>query len=116
MSESMLEMRLNQLGTQEAYDLMENKVITPLKQMDTDLMTPQRDALDGLGKETKVEDAIGREDQIIAKMQEILKQMSQWDSFVDVLNQLNEIIRMQESVKVGTEGLKSKQVEGVFDK
>ena len=56
------------------------------------------------------------EDQIIAKMQDILKQMSQWDSFVDVLNQLNEIIRMQESVKVGTEGLKSKQADDVFDK
>ena len=49
-------------------------------------------------------------------MNQILKQMSQWDSFVDVLNQLNEIIRMQEGVKVGTDSLKSKQTEGIFDK
>jgi hypothetical protein len=29
-------------------------------------------------------------------MQQILKQMSQWDSFVDVLNQLNAIIKVQQ--------------------
>jgi hypothetical protein len=116
MSESMLEMRLNGLGTEDAFNLMDKNVLTPLKTMDTDLMTPQRDALDALGKDSKVEDALAREDQIIATMQQILKQMSQWDSFIDVLNQLNEIIRMQEAVKVGTEGLKTKQADDVFDK
>ena len=57
-----------------------------------------------------------RQDQIVAQMNQILKQMSQWDSFVDVLNQLNEIIRLQEGVKVGTESLKTKQTEDIFDK
>ena len=110
-------MRLNGLGTPEAYKLMKDKVLSPLKQMDTDLMIPQRDALDGLGSQSvKLEDVANRQDQIVAQMNEILKQMSQWDSFVDVLNQLNEIIRMQEGVKVGTESLKTKQNEDIFDK
>jgi hypothetical protein len=117
LAESILEMRLNGLGTVEAYDLMEKNVLAPLKQMDTELMIPQRDALDALGSQSvKLEDVTAREDQIIARMQQILKQMSQWDSFVDVLNQLNEIIRMQEGVKVGTEGLKTKQTEDIFNK
>ena len=49
-------------------------------------------------------------------MNEILKQMSQWDSFVDVINQLNEIIKLQDNVKRNTEQLKEKQTEGVFEK
>ncbi len=117
LSQSMTELRLNGLGTPEAYDLMEKNVLAPLKQMDNELMTPQRDALDALAAQNgKVEDASARQDQIIERMQQILKQMSQWDSFVDVLNQLNEIIRLQEGVKVGTDGLKTKQTEDVFDK
>ena len=64
----------------------------------------------------KLEEVSNRQDQIVTRMNQILKQMSQWDSFVDVLNQLNEIIRMQEGVKVGTESLKTKQTEGIFDK
>ena len=49
-------------------------------------------------------------------MKEILKQMAQWDSFVDVLNQLNEIIRLQEKAKSQTDDLRNKQIEGVFEK
>jgi hypothetical protein len=117
LAESIEEMRLNGLGTPEAYKMMQDKVLTPLKQMDAELMIPQRDALDGLGSQSvKLEEVSAREDQIIAKMQEILKNMSQWDSFVDVLNQLNEIIRLQEGVKVGTDALKTKQTKDVFDK
>jgi hypothetical protein len=42
--------------------------------------------------------------------------MSQWDSFVDVLNQLNEIIRVQTKVQEGTRELRKSQTEGVFDR
>ena len=80
-------------------------------------MSPQRDALDMLAADrSKLDAAIARQDQITSKMEEILKQMAQWDSFVDVLNQLNEIIRMQERVKAGTDELKGKQTDSVFDK
>jgi uncharacterized protein YigA (DUF484 family) len=110
-------MRLNGLGTEEAYNLMDKNVLAPLKQTDTELMIPQRDALDALGSQSiKLEDVAAREDQIVSRMQQILKQMSQWDSFIDVLNQLNEIIRLQEGVKVGTDSLKQKQTEDIFNK
>ena len=48
-------------------------------------------------------------------MEQILKQMAQWDSFVDVLNQLNEIIRLQNQVQQGTNQLQKKQTEGIFE-
>jgi hypothetical protein len=49
-------------------------------------------------------------------MKDILKNMSQWDSFVDVLNQLNEVIKIQTHVKETTETLKTKQTESIFEK
>ena len=81
-------------------------------------MNPQRDALETLKLEdsSKMTEATARQDQIVARMNEILKQMSQWDSFVDVLNQLNEIIRLQEKAKGQTDDMRHKQVEGVFEK
>ena len=117
LSESITEMKNNSLGGPEAWDLMEKNVLQPLKKLNDDAMTQQKDALDSLkGDDTsKITQAITRQEQIIAKMQEILKQMSQWDSFVDVLNQLNEIIKLETNVRLSTEQMKKKQTEGVFD-
>lgn len=118
LAETITEMRLNQLGSPEAYELMDKNVLKPLAALNTDLMNPQRDALETLKPEdsSKVTEATARQDQIVARMNEILKQMSQWDSFIDVLNQLNEIIRLQERAKGQTDDIRNKQVEGVFEK
>jgi len=118
LSESVTEMRLNALGGQEAWDLMDNGIVKPLRALNEGQMTEQRDALDALAKglnAQKLAEAGTRQDQIVSKMNEILKQMSQWDSFVDVLNQLNEIIKLQDTVKKSTEKLKDKETEGVFE-
>jgi hypothetical protein len=118
LADSLTEMRLNVLGTSEAHELLQNNVLTPLKALDAELMAPQRDALDALRADDAPTLAAvqARQDQIIDRMSQILKQMSQWDSFVDVLNQLNEIIRVQNQVQQGTNQLKKSQTEGVFEK
>jgi hypothetical protein len=117
--ESLTEMQLNALGGQEAYDLMENSILRPLRALDEELMEPQRQALDKLGDATdanRVTDAANRQVQIVDKMKEILKQMAQWDSFVDVLNQLNEIIRVEQGVQKTTQQIQDKEAEGLFQK
>src|SRR5205823_4873694 len=88
LADSLTEMRLNVLSTTEAYDMMEKTVLQPLKSLDTELMNPQRDALDALraGDAGALSEVAARQDQILDRMAQILKQMSQWDSFVDVLN------------------------------
>jgi hypothetical protein len=97
---------------------MNKNIIQPLKALNDELINPQKDALDALqvSDSGAVSAVQARQDQIVAKMEEILKQMSQWDNFVDVLNQLNEIIKLQTDVKSDTDGLKKSQTEGVFDK
>jgi hypothetical protein len=117
LTQTLTEMKLNELGGPEAHELMETKVIKPMKGLD-DLMNPQRDALDALANDdqSKLADATARQDQLLEKMRDILKNMSQWDSFVDVLNQLNEVIRIQTQVHDTTETLKNKQTESIFEK
>ena len=118
LADSLLELRLNQLGTDEAYDLMQKNVLTPLQQLNDELLNPQKDALDKLSATdpaamAAVED---RQDQTFDRMNQILHQMSQWDSFVDVLNQLNEIIKLQDQAEQKTTELKKKETEGIFEK
>jgi hypothetical protein len=117
LGESMTEMKCNMLGGPEAWELMDKNVLLPLKKLNEEAMTQQKDALDALKGDSAeaVNQAVPRQEKIIATMQEILKQMSQWDSFVDVLNQLNELIKLETKVKDSTEGLKKKQTDGVFD-
>ena len=117
LTDSVTEMRLNALATEEAYTLIQKNVLTPLKSLNDDLLNPQKNAFDTLQPDdSKTLAAIeDRQDKTIAQMNEILKQMSQWDSFVDVLNQLNEIIRMQDQAQQQTNQLKQKQTEGVFE-
>jgi len=116
LSDSVTEMRLNALGGPEAYELMEKSIVEPLKKLDADYMNAQRDALDALvgGDSAALAATLTRQDNINGKMKEILKQMSQWDSFVDVLNQLNEIIKLQTGVKDSTEKLKKQEDDALF--
>ncbi|MCC7191228.1 MAG: hypothetical protein IT444_00475 [Phycisphaeraceae bacterium] len=121
MAETMTEMRLNGLGGPEAFDLMEKKILEPLRQLDAGLMTQQREALDAmLGNRDAnkisqgLTSAITRQERIVVQMRDILKQMADWDSFVDVLNQLNEVIKLQNQVKQSTDAIRQKEVEGLF--
>lgn len=118
MAETMTEMRLNGLGGPEAYEIMEKKILGPLKQLDAGLMTRQREALDGMvgSREPKgLAEAASRQVQIVVQMRDILKQMADWDSFVDVLNQLNEVIKLQNQVKQNTDDIRRKEVEELFE-
>jgi hypothetical protein len=118
LSDSVTEMRLNALATDQAYELIESKVLSPLKSLNDGLMGPQKDALDQMAStnSSASQDVRDRQDKIVGQMEAILKQMSQWDSFVDVLNQLNEIIRLQGQAQQQTDQLKKQQTEGVFTK
>jgi hypothetical protein len=118
LAESLTEMKNNQLGTDEAYQMMQSQVLNPLQALNEELLNPQKDALDGLQPtDTAALAAIeSRQDDTFARMNQILHQMSQWDSFVDVLNQLNEVIKLQDAAERKTAELKKKQNEDIFDK
>jgi hypothetical protein len=115
--DSLTELRLNVLGNPETHELIETKIVTPLKSMDQELMNPQKDALDTLFPDNAdaIAASVRRQEQIITRMEEILRQMAQWDRLIDAINQLNEIIRLENQVNQETNKLKRQQTEGVFD-
>ena len=55
------------------------------------------------------------EQAVIDQMQKILAQMSQWESFVDVVNQLRQIIKSQNEVLETTEKALKERIKGLFD-
>ena len=122
LTESLTEIKLNALGSPESHALMEQTVLAPPKALHDELVSPQTPALDTLFASGETADAaaiktaVDREDLIVTRMKTILKQMAQWDSFVDVLNQLDEIIKLETQVKEQAQKLKKKDDQSIFDK
>ena len=53
--------------------------------------------------------------EVVTRMKTILEQMSQWESFVDVVNQVAEVIKMQQKVLKATENARESRTKEVFD-
>ena len=54
-------------------------------------------------------------DEVVTTMRAILDQMSQWESFVDVVNQVAEVIRMEQGVLKATEKARESRTQEIFD-
>ncbi len=115
--DSATEMRLNRLGGAETHEIINRTVIAPLERLHDDLLTRQRQGLEAVkqpGADTQ-EQLASREHEIVETMSKILKSMSQWDSFIDVVNQLTEVINLENLVRNKTEDFKKKQFDSIFD-
>ena len=114
---SLTEMRLNKLGGEESWRLIETSVTKPLAKLQEQDMERQKQALETLVSSAPepLESIIERQQTINDALKKILENMSQWDSFIDIINQVNSIIKIQEAARRMTEDLKAKQVESIFD-
>lgn len=114
---SVEEMKLNQLGGEETYQLITQTVLKPLENLHDREMELQQQSLETLRGDTPepLEQIHTRQDEILKTMDQILNNMAQWDSFIDVVNQLNAVIKLEQLVKEKTEELKKKQVNSIFD-
>jgi hypothetical protein len=120
LDESLTEMTLNELGGSQAIELLQTRVITPMRQLHAEEMSGMRRLLDrmAVGKPSLDEhlpQAQELQKQIVTAMERILEQMSQWESFVDVVNQLREIIKLQNAVLDSTEEVRKQQTKKLFD-
>jgi len=114
---SVEEMKLNQLGGEETYQLISQTVLKPLQNLHDREMEQQRQSFETLRSNTPdpMEQITSRQGKILDSLDQILKNMAQWDSFIDVVNQLNAVIKLEQLVKEKTEELKKKQVDSIFD-
>jgi hypothetical protein len=119
-AETLQEMKLNQVGSPKAHRLLQEGVIDPIRALNTGPITELRgmlQSLSGSGPKTDVdpESARSLHARLVAAMKTILDQMSQWESFVDVVNQVAEVIKMQHNVLDATEKARESRTQGVFD-
>jgi len=114
------EMTLNDLGNPAARENLQSTVITPLGKLHDDLLAKLRASVDGVAPggaidPRKREEAQALADQSVEVMQSILAQMSLWESFVDVINQLKRINDLQKGVLKATEEIDKDRTEQLFD-
>ena len=118
---SLEEMKLNELGTIQTRELLATSIIAPMRELHGKQLTAMRRELDRLATARTIEpaskqEALKLQRGVIETMQRILERMSQWESFVDVVNQLRQIRKLQDFVLKSTEQTQKDRTEDVFDK
>lgn len=114
------EMTLNDLASGQARDNLQSGIITPLRTLHNDLLARLRTAIDGLAPERAISTdrrlaALALSDQSVEAMQTILGQMALWESFIDVVNQLKQIINRQGDLLKSTEEIDKERTDKLFD-
>ena len=119
-ADTLQEMKLNQVGSPKSQRLLQDGVIEPMRALTAGPMNELRvamQALTGTGSSpvANLEAARRLHGQVVTKMKGILEQMSQWESFVDVVNQVAEVIRMQHEILKSTEKARDSRAKEIFD-
>jgi len=114
------EMTLNDLGSATARDLLEISIIRPLRELHENPLADLRTKLEALAAREAIDEdqreaAIAAQTAVIERMQRIFEQMAQWESFVDVVNQLRHVITAEDKIRESTEETQKKQIKDVFD-
>lgn len=119
-ADTLQEMKLNQVGSPKSHRLLQDGVIDPIRALNSGPMNELRSVLQALGgagarSNGDVEKARRLHGEVVAKMRVILDQMSQWESFVDVVNQVGEVIKIQQNVLKATQNARESRSQEVFD-
>jgi hypothetical protein len=119
-ADTLQEMKLNQVGSPKSHRLLQQAVIDPMRAVTAGPMSQVRSVLQSLAGAASSPGATEAEarrlhDEVVTTMKIILDQMSQWESFVDVVNQVAEVIKMQQKVLKETEQARESRTREVFD-
>lgn len=117
---SLQEMTLNDVGSAPARSLLESNIIQPLRELHDRTLAELRGKLESLQStadidEARREAAVQSQSDAVNAMQKILDQMSQLESFVDVVNQLRHIIKSQALLRESTEKTEKSRIDDLFD-
>lgn len=102
LSASGREMELNRLIEAHAVRKLDEEVLAPLGRLHETHLKAQRAALEAASQAWSWEDreaALARQDATIAGLERVLRNLAEWDSFVDFVVHLTEIIERQEEIR-----------------
>jgi hypothetical protein len=118
-ADALQEMKLNQIGSPKSHRLLQDGVVDPLRALAAEPLPQLQAALQALAaadaKGPARDEARRRHAEVVTTMKQILEQMSQWESFVDVVNQVAEVIKMEQKVLQQTEKARESRAQEVFD-
>jgi hypothetical protein len=119
-ADTLQEMKLNQVGSPKSHRLLQQAIIDPIRALSAGPMSQVRNVLQSLTGAASTPGASEAEArrlhaEVVTNMRNILDQMSQWESFVDVVNQVAEVIKMQQKVLKDTEKARESRTEEIFD-
>lgn len=119
-SDTLQEMKLNQIGSPKSHRLLQEGVVDPIRGLNSGPMTELRgvlQSLSGNGPKARADAESARRlhRDVVARLKTILDQMSQWESFVDVVNQVAEVIKMQHNVLQAAEKARDARTQEIFD-
>ncbi|MEE9392484.1 MAG: hypothetical protein V3W41_08260 [Planctomycetota bacterium] len=113
---SIRELVLNRLVEKEAEELLERNVLRPLRRLQNVELKNQRRQFERFGLATadapSMDEMATGQALVVRGMQRVLDGMKQWDSFVDLINQLNEVIKLQSGVRSETLDAKGEAQNG----
>jgi hypothetical protein len=114
------EMIYNDLGSEQARQLLADSIIAPLRTLHNEALSDAGEKIQKFSGAANLDEsdrkmAADAQQAAIDQMQKILAQMSQWESFVDVINQLRQIIKSQNEVLDTTEKALKERIKGLFD-
>jgi hypothetical protein len=119
-ADTLQEMKLNQVGSPKSHRLLQEGVIDPIRALGAGPVSELRGVLQslaGTGPRTGADPETARRlhGAVVTALKTILDQMSQWESFVDVVNQVAEVIKMQQNVLKATEKARETRTQEIFD-
>jgi hypothetical protein len=103
------EMELNKLIQAHAVEKLKLDVLEPLQSLHDQTLKEQRLELEDASSGRRNYDqkpVLARQEIIIKSLERILRNLSEWDSFVDFVAHLNEIIERQEALRRSTQDAK----------
>lgn len=118
LDETLQEMINNDLGSAPARELLKRDILEPLAELANATLPDVSRRLDGLAArmdETSLGQARQAHADALGQMERILQHMAQWESFLDVVNQLREVIRLQTGVLQATEQERASRTRDLFD-
>jgi hypothetical protein len=106
-------MQLNKLGGEEAWDLIATLIVKPLQTMTEIDLPAQRASLEELVRTPTegLDEITAQQKKIVEDLDKILKNMAQWDSFIDIVNQVDYLKKIETGVLNQTEALKKSTQE-----
>jgi hypothetical protein len=120
LTDTLQEMKLNEVGSLKSHRLLQEEIIDPIRALGAGPLSALRNqvqtlANSGQSSAASTESARRLHQEVVRTMKTILAQMSQWESFVDVVNQVAEVIRMEQKVLQETEKARETRTREVFD-